>query len=517
MFNPDFYPTPGHVIDTMIEGLELQGKTVLEPSAGSGNIVKALQTNGANVIACENHPDLLKILKTLCPVIEPDFFNVKREQVSHIDYIIMNPPFSNAAAHIEHAWNVAPDGCKIIALCNIETIKNPYSKSREALKALIKAYGQYVDLGDCFTQAERKTGVNVAMVRLDKPGSNYDQEFSGFFMDDEPEAETGPGLMSYNAVRDLVNRYVESVKIYDQQIETAIRLNGIQAGYFDTSDPEGSDGRYKGSSHIGEIAITLTQNGAPLARNEFKKRMQKSGWAWIFSKLNLEKYATRGLKEDINKFVEKQQDVPFTMANIYRMLDMIIQTTGQRMDRAVLEVFDKVTKHYDDNKYGLEGWKTNSHFLLTRKFILPGMTSVSLGGGWGITHYSQNYEIIDDLHKALCYLLGTEYDEIGSIWQMNHMKDEKGEKLYRAWNTWYTFGMFRMKAFKKGTMHIEFLSEDVWAKFNQHVAKLKGYPLAEKKEQTKYQQRQTGRKPVEPMAYNAKKKPVILSTIKIGG
>jgi hypothetical protein len=34
MFNNDFYPTPKEVIETMLQGLDLYGKNVLDPSAG---------------------------------------------------------------------------------------------------------------------------------------------------------------------------------------------------------------------------------------------------------------------------------------------------------------------------------------------------------------------------------------------------------------------------------------------------------------------------------------------------
>ena len=40
---------------------------------------------------------------------------------------------------------------------------------------------------------------------------------------------------------------------------------------------------------------------------------------------------------------------------------------------------------------------------------------------------------------------------------------------------------FRIKAFKKGTMHFEFLDEDIWMKFNQTVAKLRGWSLPKKR------------------------------------
>ena len=42
MFNKDFYPTPKEVIMQMIDGINLNEKVVLEPSAGKGNIVDSV-------------------------------------------------------------------------------------------------------------------------------------------------------------------------------------------------------------------------------------------------------------------------------------------------------------------------------------------------------------------------------------------------------------------------------------------------------------------------------------------
>ena len=39
--------------------------------------------------------------------------------------------------------------------------------------------------------------------------------------------------------------------------------------------------------------------------------------------MNMEKYVTSGVMKDINKFVETQEKVPFTMKNIYKMLEII--------------------------------------------------------------------------------------------------------------------------------------------------------------------------------------------------
>lgn len=40
IFEEEFYPTPKEVIDRMMMGVNVSGKVVLEPSAGSGNIVE---------------------------------------------------------------------------------------------------------------------------------------------------------------------------------------------------------------------------------------------------------------------------------------------------------------------------------------------------------------------------------------------------------------------------------------------------------------------------------------------
>lgn len=138
MFNQTFYPTPLEVINTMLEGIELQGKTILEPSAGSGNIVDELKKRGSNVIACEKDLRLLKIVQSKCNVIAEDFLKVQSEDVVHIDGIIMNPPFINGAEHLLHAFSILPKGGFIVCLLNAETLRNSYSLSRKELRSIIE-------------------------------------------------------------------------------------------------------------------------------------------------------------------------------------------------------------------------------------------------------------------------------------------------------------------------------------------------------------------------------------------
>ena len=44
MLNKDFYPTPKSVVDLMISGVDYQNKILLDPSAGKGDILDAVDT-----------------------------------------------------------------------------------------------------------------------------------------------------------------------------------------------------------------------------------------------------------------------------------------------------------------------------------------------------------------------------------------------------------------------------------------------------------------------------------------
>jgi hypothetical protein len=497
MFNSDFYPTPQAIIERITQGIDFDEAKILEPSAGSGNIVDFALSNGAEVIACELEPKLRAMLS--CKVIAEDFLTLKSDQVSHITHIIMNPPFSADDRHILHAWEIAPEGCEIRALCNWETVNNPFSRSRKILRTNIELHGSMDYLGSCFSNAERKTDVEVAFVQLRKPGSQQD-EFEGFFMEEEEENEI-QGLQRYNFVRDVVSRYIGAVKIFDEQLESAVRMNELTSSFYRS-----------------KIGLNMTSNEAKVTREDYKKDLQKSAWNYVLNKMNMDKYVTKSVRDDINKFVESQHKIPFTMKNIYAMIHMIVGTQRSRMDRALEEVFDRITKHYHENRYEVEGWKTNSHYLVNQKFILNGLTELGWHGDFKTRYGGYNMEIIEDLLKALCYIMGRDYAKCISLYERcchKNMVEKDGQILcdksvkhkaypiyfrekdkmdsflsenpeYKAvprieWGQWFDWEFFEVKGYKKGTMHFKFKDQDVWARFNQEVSRIKGYPLFEPK------------------------------------
>lgn len=454
MFDKEFYPTPPELLEKI--GIDCYGKAVLEPSAGKGNIVEWLKNNGASSVeAYEKNDDLRSTLQSKCKVLGSDFFEAKQEGVSHFDMIVMNPPFSNQSNHILHAFDIAPGGCEVIAICNA-TIMYGNSHWDRQIESLVSNYGQMEVLGQEFKDAERKTGVVTAYVRLFKPVGEKGFDFSGFYMDEEPEQVSGEGIMSYNEIRSIVNAYTGAVKRWDKLSDTVSEMNSL-------------------TKEFGvNIGLSVGYNNNVMTKADYSKKLQKEAWKSLFDKMNLRKYVTRGVMSTINEFVETQSKYPFTMKNIYRMMEIIVGTREQTMNKALEEAVDNFTKHTDQNRWNVQGWKTNLGHMLNKKFILDYVFRISYSGDGTLDlGFHSTYERIDDLVKVLCNITGRNYTDIGSL------RDKVIQLGKVRRNVWYDWGFFQFKGFKKGTIHLKFKNTEDWYALNKAYGAIKGFKLPE--------------------------------------
>ena len=483
-FGVDFYPTPKNIAEQMISETELFGKTILEPSAGSGNIVDVLKERGAEVIACEIDPRLRAILDRKCTIICDDFLKVTSDQISHVDAIVMNPPFSKAEEHILHAWEIAPEGCKIISLCNTNMLTVGGWSSRRKVRDLVKDFGLTDNYNSCFTDAERPTDCQISCITLWKPktgAAEFDDYFDSSFGPDGDSGRTA-GIMPYNSIRDIVNRYVEGVRMFDTAMDMSQRIKDMIAPFSSMTIGFGAY-RRSGNNYDG------------INRQTYKNELQKAAWMHIFDTMNMSKYVTKSVREDINRYVERQVNVPFTMRNIFKMLELIVATHENRMKKTLTDAFDKICGFSAENSTAGEGWKTNSDYMINRRFIVPYMTDADYGGRVHLRYYGGNRDDMEDIIRALCFITGTPYENTISLRDfVNNNELEWGKwaamgrfisRDEKDVNPKWMPGFFRIRAYKKGTMHFEFLDEDVWAKFNIEVARIRGWQLPKQRTQTK--------------------------------
>ena len=482
--NPDFYPTPAAVVERMLMDDSPAGLVVLEPSAGSGNIAEALRKAGAReVLTCERDENLQSVLRGKgFRLISSDFLTVTAEQISHVNMIMMNPPFSEGCRHILHAYDIAPAGCVIVSLVNTSNLESQYNTNYKRLQELVKLQGYSEDLGSPFAEdAERATRCRVSLVKLWKQGEGA-AEFAGYFdaidMDETGDGQTA-GLMQYNVIRDMVNRYTQAVKLFDGVMEATEQINRAATfvDYDVITDKDGNQKAVKneyGALPIRFKAVTGRDTVTEINHQTYRRELQKYYWRIIFRKMNMEKYATRELREQINRFIEQRQSVPFTVSNVYRVIETVVKTNGQRMVNALCEAFDTICSLSAENSTAGETWKTNSNYMVNRRFICDCITDYdsrwsSLCERVGISVGGKASKI-DDVTKALCYMTGTEWESIG--WLSSHVS-----KLRPHWGEWFEWGFFRCRGYKKGTMHFEFIDENVWYRFNQEVAQRRGWKI----------------------------------------
>jgi hypothetical protein len=121
-------------------------RTVLEPSAGKGDILDRLKKehDKAKYLSCSNKEldidcveldgNLQNLLKGKeYRVVHDDFLTYRT--IKKYDLIIMNPPFAEGERHLLKALDMQSTGGKIVCILNAETIKNPYSVLRKDLVA----------------------------------------------------------------------------------------------------------------------------------------------------------------------------------------------------------------------------------------------------------------------------------------------------------------------------------------------------------------------------------------------
>ena len=113
----DFYPTPIPSIEAFLGAFPLMGGIeVLEPGAGSGNIIKTLQKYGDfNIDAMEIRPEERENLQRLgVNVIIGDFLSMEIEK--RYDLVIGNPPFSQAMEFVDKSLGLLKPGGMLIFL-----------------------------------------------------------------------------------------------------------------------------------------------------------------------------------------------------------------------------------------------------------------------------------------------------------------------------------------------------------------------------------------------------------------
>lgn len=487
MINKDFFPTPRNLVNKLLFDIDLkQITTILEPSAGKGDIVDVIKDklniyqsrhdkkDNSKIVDCvEIEPDLQAILKNKgYRVTGSDF--LKYNTFKSYDLIIANVPFSEGDKHILKMIELGEsnNGTKIRCLCNAETLKNPYSNNRKLLLEKIEKYNGSVEyIENAFVDAERKTGVEVALIRLDISK----QLGNSVILENLKKAEIYQEECTEAFELGEQQQFIDSIcKQYNQEIESTVKL--IQE-YNRISKLSLRDCK-ENSSPILELRITVDKSNSYNNNilNDVIRQIRGKYWEALLMSSDMQKLMTSNIRKKWWDKMEDLKEYDFTPFNIRQIQFDIKMSLSKGIEDTIINLFDDFTKYAmqdgSKNIHMYNGWKTNSAYKIGQKVILPYMNAFD---NWSTSSPYYGYQLqekLKDVEKVFSYV-------DGGILQMEHVDlDNTINFNFKYGNTKeIECKYFRLTFYKKGTCHITFNDKykKVVDRFNYIAGSIKGW------------------------------------------
>jgi len=392
--NKDFYPTPKALFNRLTSDIRRFDGNILEPSAGKGDMIRYIYDkqgwNGKDSVsidAIENDERLVNVLVGEgYNVVWDDFLSY--ETYKEYDFIVMNPPFSNGVDHVLKALKLAEEQitpCTIFAILNKQTLDNAYSNKRQELLGKLAEYG--ADIGyvsEAFTQAERKTDVEVALIRVnvdamrDVGESIYDDiPLFNEAMNDEGEADIETALSTYvkhNEISeklDDIERYVLEYEKACGVATKAYRAMVERERFYSYIRTANKDARGFEST----LSILTPYTSSAESLNEELARLRRAYWQIILDTDEFSEHLTSEGARQLNKRLAMAEHMEINIPNIRMLLLAINANRGDMLVETLVNMFKRITKYhmneYSTNIHYYNGWKTNDAYRINKKIIIP--------------------------------------------------------------------------------------------------------------------------------------------------
>jgi hypothetical protein len=477
--NKDFYPTPSHLIQKMLSKIDFRMiSNVLEPSAGSGNIVDAVvdkfkyshsnYNKGAkwDIDCIEIDENLRYILQGKnYRVIQDDFltFNTYKRY----DLIVANFPFSEDDKHLHKALDIQErTGGYIVCLINADTLRNPFSNSRKDLLRRLEENNAVIEyIENAFMDAERKTSVTVALITI----NISEKESISNIYNDLKKDYTNREEKEYNNNDIVTNDFVKSiVQQFNFEVELGMKLinefNFMSSKMLKTFKKE----------HNSDSVLSLNFNeydGKKVTLNEFIQKIRLKYWTTLFENKSFTGLLTSNLSNEYKEKVQELLDYDFSEYNIYSIKLEMNKNMLQGAEKSILNLFEKYSNKYhwfdecSKNVHYYNGWRTNKSYVVGKKVIVPCKIYITNDSKY-VDCERVLYKKIDgeiesliDTEKCFNYLDGGITEDISIQEALSHAAEIGQTSKIKC-------KYFNLTFYKKGTVHIEFTNLDLLQKFN---------------------------------------------------
>lgn len=485
MFHDEYYPTPAPVIERMLRpwlhhpgsgALKMDGLRVLEPSAGTGDILRYIQQHTtsfsapAALHAVEVNATCRHALNSLQGVSLVGDDILRFDPDEKYDLAVMNPPFAQGVKHLLHVWERCITSGDVVCLLNAESIRNPCNRDRELLAQLIAAHGSVEFLGPVFQGGERPTEVHVVLVRLAKVDRNDPFSFwqDAYFRNESRALEFAEEAMGNEvAVNDVIAAMVAQYRAVQPLFVEYLRAYRRLQYHVKNL----SIGTHRPFDELLQDAVRYKEHPAKMVE-AFMRDLRMQAWDSVVERTAIHDLMSSSVRSDFKTLQEEQRVLDFTEENIRALFSLLFENRHRILQRSVEESFDLMTRYHKENRVHVEGWLSNDAFKVNRKVVLPGMVSAWLGTRLSVSDHGKR--TILDIDRGVAMVEGR---KISGITTMARALDAKlATTPLRGGaigdNT-CTSTYFHIRFFKKGTIHITFLDEGLWERFNRTAAQLK--------------------------------------------
>ncbi|MDR2115734.1 MAG: DUF4942 domain-containing protein [Planctomycetaceae bacterium] len=454
MLDNEFYPTPKDLAHRMAAMVNRDGRdtTVLEPSAGKGDLIKALYNyKSLDIDAIEIDSDLRGILKAdKIRVVHDDFLTFNT--LKRYNYILMNPPFSCGDKHLTKALSLLVPGGKCICLLNVATLDNTYSHLRKTVKQQLEEWGAEIEtIPGAFKDAERKTDVDVSLICVTRP---EEENPINLILDSlkREVAEEFKGIDSFQE-NTLIDSDPIKAAVTRCYLEQKVGLQLLQEYRF----------LKKFITEVRASEYTLQDGDVfniSVTPNEYIRMIRKKYWEVLFHLPEFNKQMTTKLISKLDSEINRFSEYDFSEYNILALRSELSQKIVQDVEGEIIELFDECSRKYhwsecSKNIHYFNGWKTNESWKVNKKVVLPFSSRLYYGG------YS-SYDVcskLRDIERVFAFLDSgqRDYQDIYNI--VEYAFRQKQTRNIRL--KYVTIDLY-----KKGTMHIKFNDEDLLQRFN---------------------------------------------------
>lgn len=495
----EFYPTPEKLVKKMLEGIDLDSiHTILEPSAGKGDILREIaKEENSYRSRADFDVDCIEIDPNLREILKYNFSSERRRQFDrfndaeyktffdkgiHIvhdnfltytpfkqyDLIIMNPPFSNGDRHLLKALDMQKHGGKIVCLLNAETIRNPFTETRKELLRQLKKHPHTIEFVDnAFITAERKTGVEVALVKVEIERVQEESDIYNRMKEAEQVEDFNPEVTDIE-VTDYIKAAVNMFRVEVRAGLELIRQYRALVPYMYDSLSE--DDKYK--KPILRLTDSTDRGYDSVSTNEYLKKARLKYWRALLSNPKFIGKLTSKLQDEYRQRVAKLSDYDFTEYNIYTLsLEMNAQIkTG--IEEEIITMFDVLTQEHSwypetqKNRHYYDGWATNKAHKIGKKVIIP---CYGIFDAWDCKpRVYEAQKALADIERILNFLDGNMTADVDL--------DQTLETSFKQGVTKNVpLKYFNATFYKKGTVHLVFTCPELIERFNIYAAQQKAW------------------------------------------